>query len=174
MSDDGELGILARRRIEAGVIKPIYETLCEHLGKERAQSLIGEAIAKVAVETGRDFAAREPGGADIRTFAALQRLWTKDDALEATVVRADDRAFSYDVHRCRYAEMYREMGLGEIGHLLSCNRDAGFIQGYDPRIELTRTTTLMSGGRCCDFRYVVKPRDGEDLEGSSIDQSNEG
>ncbi|NEW98640.1 L-2-amino-thiazoline-4-carboxylic acid hydrolase [Rhodopseudomonas sp. BR0G17] len=156
MSGEQELGILARRRIEAGVIKPIYETLCAHLGKERAQSLIGEAIAKTAVEAGRDFAARVPGGADIRSFAELQRLWTQDDALEVEVLRADDQGFSYDVHRCRYAEMYREMGLGEIGHLLSCNRDAGFIEGYDPRVELTRTSTLMSGGACCDFRYEVK------------------
>ncbi|NEV76745.1 L-2-amino-thiazoline-4-carboxylic acid hydrolase [Rhodopseudomonas sp. BR0C11] len=156
MSEEQELGILARRRIEAGVIKPIYETLCAHLGKERAQSLIGEAIAKTAVEAGRDFASRVPGGADIRSFAELQRLWTQDDALEVEVLRADDQGFSYDVHRCRYAEMYREMGLGEIGHLLSCNRDAGFIEGYDPRVELTRTSTLMSGGACCDFRYEVK------------------
>ncbi|MCP9628863.1 L-2-amino-thiazoline-4-carboxylic acid hydrolase [Rhodopseudomonas palustris] len=156
MSADEELGILARRRIEAGVIKPIYETLCAHLGKERAQSLIGEAIAKTAVEAGREFAAREPGGADIRSFVELQKLWTQDDALEVEVLRADDTGFSYDVHRCRYAEMYRDMGLGEIGHLLSCNRDHGFIEGYDPRVELTRTRTLMSDGQCCDFRYQVK------------------
>lgn len=156
MSAENELGILARRRIEAGVIKPIYDTLCEHLGKERAQSLIGEAIAKTAVVAGQDFAAREPAGADLRTFADLQRLWTQDDALEVTVLRADDEAFSYDVHRCRYAEMYREMGIGEIGHLLSCNRDHAFIEGYDPSVQLTRTTTLMSGGGCCDFRYAAR------------------
>lgn len=156
MSAEAELGILARRRIEAGVIKPIYETLCEHLGKERAQSLIGEAVAKTAVAAGRDFAAREPGGADLETFADLQRLWTQDDALEVKVLRSDKEAFSYDVHRCRYAEMYREMDIGEIGHLLSCNRDHGFIQGYDPSAQLTRTTTLMSGGSCCDFRYELR------------------
>lgn len=157
MSDDAEMGILARRRIEAGVIKPIYETLVAHLGKAQAQALIGEAIAKTAVAAGRDFAAREPGGADLRSFAELQRLWTQDDALEVTVLRADEAAFSYDVHRCRYAELYHAMGLGEIGHLLSCNRDYGFIEGYDPNATLTRTSTLMSGGSCCDFRYAAKP-----------------
>ena len=152
-NEQAELGILARRRIEAGVIKPIYETMCRHLGKEKAQQIIGEAIAATATQVGREFAAREPGGADIRTFVALQRLWTQDDALQVEVLRADDAGFSYDVHRCRYAEMYREMGLGEIGHLLSCNRDDAFIQGYDPRVKLTRTTTLMQGAKRCDFRY---------------------
>ncbi|TDR88882.1 L-2-amino-thiazoline-4-carboxylic acid hydrolase [Enterovirga rhinocerotis] len=160
MSAEAELGILARRRIEAEVIKPIYETLCERLGQEQARALIGEAIAKTAVAVGRDFAAREPGGADLHTFADLQRLWTQDDALEVTVLQADKDAFSYDVHRCRYAEMYRDMGLGEIGHLLSCNRDHAFIEGYDPDVELTRTTTIMSGGTCCDFRYRAKKPEG--------------
>ena len=150
-----ELGILARRRIEAGVIKPIYETLCKHLGKAQAQQIIGEAIAATAVQVGREFAAREPGGADIRSFVALQRLWTQDDALQVEVLRADDGGFSYDVHRCRYAEMYHAMGLGEIGHLLSCNRDDAFIAGYDPRVQLKRTTTLMQGAKRCDFRYTV-------------------
>jgi hypothetical protein len=163
--DPGELGILTRRRIEAGVIKPIYETMCRHLGKEQAQALLGEAIAGVAVEVGKDFADQVPGGADIRSFIALQALWTQDDALEVSVLRADDGGYSYDVHRCRYAEMYREMGLGDIGHLLSCNRDAAFIQGYDPRVKLTRTTTLMQGGPRCDFRYEVT--DGNDEPGGS-------
>lgn len=173
MTGDAELGILARRRIEAGVIKPIYETLCAHLGEERAQALIGEAIATTAVAAGRSFAASEPDGADIRSFAELQRLWTQDDALEVTVRRADDGGFDYDVHRCRYAEMYREMGLGKIGHLLSCNRDHGFIEGYDPRVRLTRTTTLMAGGSCCDFRYRVRaetdehPRSAESATGKA-------
>ena len=52
--------------------------------------------------------------------------------------------------------MYHEMGLGEIGHLLSCARDDKFIVGYAPDVELTRTTTIMQGGKCCDFRYRVK------------------
>lgn len=148
-----ELGILARRRIEAEIIKPIYEVLVRELGREKAASLIGEAISATAVESGKMFAAKESAGTDLRTFARLQHLWTKDDALTVKVIRADDKNFDYDVKRCRYAEMYQEMGLGDIGHLLSCNRDAGFIVGYDPRVELTRTTTLMSGSPSCDFRY---------------------
>ena len=59
----------------------------------------------------------------------------------------------FDVERCRYAEMYKEMGLGEIGHLLSCQRDATFCQGYDPRLKFTRSQTIMQGASHCDFRY---------------------
>ncbi len=48
------------------------------------------------------------------------------------------------------------MGLGDIGHLLSCNRDGDFCIGYNPKMELTRTQTIMKGAPYCDFRYRLK------------------
>jgi hypothetical protein len=56
--------------------------------------------------------------------------------------------------------MYRDMGLGEIGHLLSCNRDGDFCIGYNPNMELTRTQTIMKGASHCDFRYRMKKTEG--------------
>ena len=150
---EGEIGILARRRIEAGIIAPIYEEMRARLGEEVAQEILDAAIRKAAVAAGEAFAAKTPGGTSLRTFAELQELWTRDDALEISVDKATDTEFDYTVKRCRYAEMYREMGLGHIGHLLSCNRDFMFPQGYDRNIRLTRTRTLMEGASCCDFRY---------------------
>ena len=58
--------------------------------------------------------------------------------------------------RCRYAETYKAMGLGEIGHLLSCNRDGAFCEGYDPKLKLERTQTIMQGASHCDFRYTYE------------------
>ena len=49
----------------------------------------------------------------------------------------------------------RDMGLGEIGHLLSCQRDATFCEGYDKRLKLTRTQTIMQGASYCDFNYKL-------------------
>ena len=54
-------------------------------------------------------------------------------------------------------------GAGEIGHLPSCARDSYFIQGYAPNIALTRTSTIMQGGKRCDFRYArqAAPENGD-------------
>ncbi|AIO70173.1 L-2-amino-thiazoline-4-carboxylic acid hydrolase [Burkholderia oklahomensis] len=171
---EGEpLGILARRRIEAEIIKPIYEIMKREFGIERAQAVIAEAVRGAARDAGRAFAAKEPGGTSIASFVALQGLWEKDDALDVDVRRADDAHYDYDVRRCAYAQMYREMGLGEIGHLLSCARDSVFIEGYDPRIALTRTRTLMQGGTHCDFRYRLAepPEDGAREEAGGARQT---
>ncbi|GAB0119576.1 hypothetical protein Acid7E03_36480 [Acidisoma sp. 7E03] len=113
VSDD--LGILARRRIEAGVIAPLYAEMVATIGEAAAQGILDRAIRRAAIAAAEDFAARTPGGTSLKTFQALQHLWTQDDALEIEVLRATETEFHYNVRRCRYAETYRAMGLGAIG-----------------------------------------------------------
>ena len=86
-------------------------------------------------------------------FVKLYELWTQNGSLEIEVLEQSDTKFDFNVTRCRYAETYKAMGLGKIGHLLSCNRDAGFCQGYDPDMKLERAQTIMAGAKCCTFRY---------------------
>lgn len=153
---DDQLGILQRRRIEANIIAPIYRIMVREFGQERAAAIIEEAITEDARKAGARFAASEPNGASLQTFIAIQELWEKDDALiTETLVETEDE-FTYQVHRCAYAEMYKDMGLADIGKLLSCTRDYEFIAGYDPSIELTRTQTVMEGAKHCDFSYKRK------------------
>jgi len=152
---DNEMGILQRRRIEAQIIQPIYAILKRDLGIEKAQAIIREAIANAAIASGQEFAAKENQSTSMQSFVALQHLWEKDDALEVEVLQNNDEHYDYNVKRCRYAEMYHQMGLGEIGFLLSCNRDSKFIEGYAPHIKLNREHTVMQGHGFCDFRYTL-------------------
>ena len=155
---DLQMGILQRRRIEAEIIKPIYEEMKTAFGEAAAKGVIERAIREAAIEAGKQFAAQAKDGTSLASFSAIQPLWTKEDALRIEKLREDKEHLDFNVVRCRYAEMYREMGLGEIGHLLSCNRDGTFIEGYDSRIELQRTQTIMGGASHCDFRYRMSAK----------------
>lgn len=155
---DLQMGILQRRRIEAEIIKPIYEEMKTAFGEAAAKGVIERAIRKAAIEAGKQFAAQAKDGTSLASFSAIQPLWTKEDALRIEKLREDKEHLDFNVVRCRYAEMYREMGLGEIGHLLSCNRDGTFIEGYDSRIEFQRTQTIMGGASHCDFRYRMSAK----------------
>jgi hypothetical protein len=150
---DDQLGILARRRMEAAIIAPIYDEMRQAIGEDKARDILRRAIRRAAIDAGAEMASRAEGGADLESFKAILPLWAKDDALTIEVI--DDRpgVFDFNVKRCRYAETYRAMGLGDIGDILSCNRDGAFCEGYDPRIKLTRTHTIMKGASHCDFRY---------------------
>lgn len=150
------LPILEQRRIEAEVIKPIYEEMVAQLGKAQAQDILDSAIRKAAIAQGQSFAAEAEGGTDLNSFADIQKHWTASGALEIEPVDRTPQTLDFNVTRCRYSEMYKAMGLGEIGHLLSCNRDGTFCEGYDPRIKLERTQTLMGGASHCDFRYTFE------------------
>lgn len=156
-TQDDALPILQRRRIEAGIVAPIYRILRRDLGTERAQEIIREAVTADSREQGRRMAASEPGGANLSTFIAIQDLWKAGGALETETLVATPEQYDYDVTRCQYAEMYKDLGLAEIGHLLSCERDYQFPLGYDEDITLTRTTTIMEGAPRCDFRYRRPP-----------------
>src|ERR1700722_5757677 len=154
---DSELGILARRRIEAAIIAQIYKEMREAIGEEKARDILRRAIRRAAIDAGTEMASRADGEADLESFKAILPLWMKDDALTIEVIDDKPGVLDFNVRRCRYAETYRVMGLGEIGAILSCNRDGAFCEGYDPRIKLTRTQTIMSGASHCDFRYRSSP-----------------
>jgi hypothetical protein len=154
---DGEIGILARRRIEAAIIAPIYDEMCEAVGTDKAGNILRRAIRRAAIDAGAEMATRAANGADLETFKAILPLWTKDDALTIEIIDDAPGVLDFNVRRCRYAETYRAMGLGAIGDILSCDRDGTFCEGYDPRIKLTRTQTIMKGASYCDFRYRANP-----------------
>lgn len=154
-----DMPILERRRIEALVLKHVYEVVKARSGEEEARAVIGEAVSNAAIEHGKGFAEELGRVPDFEDFAAIMPLWTKEDALEIDIIEASKEKLEFNVTRCRYSEMYREMGLGEIGHLLSCNRDGDFCIGYNPDMELTRTQTIMRGASHCDFRYRMKSTD---------------
>ena len=149
---EAPVSILAQRRIEAAFAKGIYEEMAASIGAEAARGIMTRAIVKLAEDTGAAMAKGAETG--VAHFASLMELWRRDDALAMDITRQDATHFDFNVTRCRYAETYREMGLGELGAVLSCNRDGAFCGGYDKRLKLTRTQTIMGGASHCDFRYV--------------------
>jgi len=148
------LPILTQRRIEAAFAKGIYDELKAELGDETARRILTNAVIKLAKQTAAEMAKDAPHGQpSLDSFRGIQPRWTAEDALRIDVVKSTDQEFHFNVTRCRYAEMYRSMGLAELGAVLSCNRDGAFCEGYSPHLKLQRTQTLMGGATHCDFRY---------------------
>ena len=156
-----DLPILEQRRIEAAIIKPIYEEMVARIGAARAAEILSAAITRDSIEQAQAYAATEAGENDLEGFHALLPQWKAGGALETDMLRETPTEVHYNVTRCKYAEMYRDMGLTEIGHILSCGRDGTFCTGYNPAIKLERTQTIMQGAPHCDFRYRWDPATGE-------------
>jgi hypothetical protein len=152
---------LERRRLEALFAKGIMDVLAEEVGRARAVEILSKAIVRLAEAAGASFAeARGDGGRDLSAYAEVLPVWQEGGALEVELTVSEPGKLEFDVTRCRYAEMYRELGIPELGAILSCNRDGAFCTGFNPEIVLTRTKTIMEGADHCDFRYVTDAASG--------------
>jgi hypothetical protein len=155
MSDGSldDVGVLQRREIEARIVAPLLERLAAEYGPG-VYDIARDAIVDIARDQGAALADRV-GGNSLTDFARGLGAWSAGGALETEVIELDDSVFAFDVTRCRYAEMYRSLGLAELGSTLSCNRDGALIEGFNPNVVFTRTQTIMGGATHCDFRFRV-------------------
>ena len=149
---NARIGVLTRREVEARLLAPLVEALSAEFGRERVVAVLRDAIIDIAKQQGAQLA-QGMGGDSLIEFADSLRFWTQDNALEIAVLAQDGERFDFNVTRCRYAELYRSLGIPELGAVLSCNRDWALIQGFNDDIKLERTQTIMEGAAFCDFRY---------------------
>ena len=155
MSDLNAIGVLKRREIEARILAPFVASLATEFDRARVLEILRETVIRVAREQGAALAAARGGNA-LSQFAEATAAWSQDDALTIEVVAQSAERYDFNVTRCRYAEMYRDLGIPELGAVLSCNRDFSLIEGYNTDVDLTRTQTIMEGKSHCDFRYKRK------------------
>jgi hypothetical protein len=147
-----EIGVLKRREIEARILGPFVAALSQEFDRARVLEILSATIIDIARRQGAERAAAM-GDASLTAFAQSAGDWRKGDALEIEVLEQNEERYDFNVTRCRYAEMYRALGLAELGAVLSCNRDYSLVEGFNPEIKLVRNQTIMQGAPCCTFRY---------------------
>lgn len=149
-----KIGILLRREIEAKLIVKLADFMSKELGENKSRHIIREVIKGIAIDQGNELS--EIKGNSLEAFIDRQEPWTRDGSLETEIIKKDTKSYHYNVTKCKYSEMYKLMGLEEIGFDLSCNRDFNLVAGFNKNIKLKRTKTLMQGDSYCDFRYDVE------------------
>ncbi len=151
------IGVLTRREVEARILAPVIDALGNEFGREKVIAILRQTIIHIAEEQGA-LLNQLMGGDSLEHFYKSLEFWTKDGALEVETIEQTDEVFSFNVTRCRYAELYEKLGIAELGTSLSCARDFSLIRGFNPNITLKRTQTLMEGADFCDFRYRLNKK----------------
>lgn len=144
------------REIQAPVAACLIRAFSSVLGPEEALEVASAAIQADARTAGR-YAAELYGRNDMAALAWLVReVWAEDEAMALRFLLETERDLYFDVSRCRYAELYERMGMRDLGFCLSCGRDEPFARGFNPRLKLDRTQTIMQGASACDFRFTLE------------------
>jgi len=149
---NAKIGVLTRREVEARILAPVIEALGETFGRDEVLAVVQSTIVKIAREQGADLS-NLLGNNSLQHFSETLQYWTRDDALKIEVVEESEVVLSFNVTRCRYAELYDSLGIRDIGTIFSCARDFALVEGFNPDVTLTRTQTIMEGAAFCDFRY---------------------
>jgi hypothetical protein len=151
-----EISNLQRRAIQSPLVACLLEEFSREIGPERTMEIASAAIRRDAAQVGEKMAEKYGGNSFTELIRVIKQVWAEENALEFTLFEQTSQKLSFDVTRCRYAELYNRLGIGEFGYCLSCNRDATLISGFNPRMKLIRTQTIMQGAPLCDFRIVIE------------------
>ena len=128
----------------------------EELDSDKALIVVKRVIEPLARESGNQLAI-QVGGNSMHDFAkGMKTYWESGGAYEKEDLELSETKYDFNIKRCRYAEMYKELGLAELGFFLSCGRDFDMIKGFNPKMTLGRTKTIMEGHDICDFRITLK------------------
>jgi hypothetical protein len=152
---NAKIGVLTRREVEARILAPIIDALSHKFEQDKVLDVVRETIAEIATDQGAELA-EHMGGNTLQHFADSLQYWTQDNALEFEIIEQTEEVFLFNVTRCRYAELYKNLGVSGYGTIFSCARDFALIKGFNGKINLKRTQTIMEGAPYCDFRYTVE------------------
>jgi hypothetical protein len=142
----------------------VWQALTRELGEERVLPVLEKLVSESATRAGHA-AARQALASDSAAedaFAAFHAYLRKPNhfwrhVLTYAIVEDTPQAFEVRVTECLWATTFRELGAAELGYVLICHPDFAYCQGFDPRIRLRRTKTLMQGECHCDHRWIWEP-----------------
>ncbi len=152
-----EINHLKRREIQAPIAACLIRGFATVMGHDKALETATAAVQADAVKAGKIMAEKYGGNAIKELSCIVREVWAEDDAMSIRVLEETELTLSFDVTRCRYAELYEKAQMKELGFCLSCCRDEPFTKGFNPRMKLVRTQTIMQDASFCDFRFVLEP-----------------
>ncbi|UCE19993.1 MAG: L-2-amino-thiazoline-4-carboxylic acid hydrolase [Gemmatimonadota bacterium] len=136
---------------------PIFKAIEKDVGKENLLEMVKKASSKNNKELGQRIAKRSPAN-DLRNFAEPLRN-PRDIFKHANIyeiVEDSETAFEMEVTECLTAKVFRESDAADIGYAAVCHADFALPEGFNPKIKLIRTKTLMQGHDCCNHRYILQ------------------
>ncbi len=138
---------------QIGVLRGIEK----EMGSEKFASLLKRIIDE---DTEKGFAefAKKAGRNDLAAFTGRfrQKGGMFDKTLTFEIVEDTPKAFEVKVTECLWAKTYRDANAGDLGYLLSCYGDYASARGFNPKMRMIRTKTLMQGDAFCNHRYVIE------------------
>jgi len=133
----------------------LIRAFTDEVGQDRTLAMVRTVIKSLALDSGMQLAKRM-GGNSIACFVKGLSAFRQGGAYEMEQLELSEERYDFNITRCQYAEMYKELGMADLGFILSCSRDFDLIAGFNAKMTLRRTRTIMEGYDHCDFRIAME------------------
>lgn len=136
---------------------PLWRGLEAEIGKDKLYAMIKkindagarEAMAGMAKAKGLSTVADY-----VKPFMNPAGLYAK--VLTFEIVENTPKTVEFKVSECLWAKTFHEAEAGDLGYALVCDSDYAAAEGFNPKMRMLRTKTLMQGHDCCNHRWVME------------------
>lgn len=136
---------------------PLWRGLEAEIGKDKLYAMIKAINDKNAKSEMAGFAKAK----GLSTLSDYAKPFLDPNGLYAKVLTFDvventPKAVELKVTECLWAQTFRGADAGDLGYVLICDGDYASAEGFNPKMRMIRTKTLMQGHDCCNHRYVLE------------------
>ncbi len=137
----------------AGMMK----VMRDEIGNDKFMETLRGAANKLGTEYGKKQAESVPRN-DLAGFVTIPEKSKRfcEHVLTTEVVESSDSRHQIKITECLWAKTFRHADAADIGYATICYPDFAMAEGYNPKLKLLRTKTLMQGDDCCDHCWVMK------------------
>lgn len=136
---------------------PIWRGIEKEMGSEKFVAMIKRVIDEVAGRQSAELA-KKLGKNDLAAYVQDMKkpgaFW--QNVLTFEIVEDAPKAFEVKITECLWAKTYRDANAADLGYLLSCYGDYASAKGFNPKMRMIRTKTLMQGDAFCNHRYIIE------------------
>ena len=136
---------------------PLLRGLEREIGSEKLTAMLKRIIDDLAGKQAAE-QAKKLGRNDLAAFTQELREPNSffQNLLTFEIIEDTPQALETRVTECLWAKTYREANAGDLGYVLTCYGDYAAAQGFNPKMRMIRTKTLMKGDDFCNHRYVIE------------------
>lgn len=146
-----------QKRFEVDILRRVFETLADRLGRAEALQVMGNATREVARNAGKAHAESCDTTPNLPHFATVVNTWRSGRSLDIGKFEIGLDKMRVVIKRCAYIDAYRELGLpDDLSCQLACVREEAFAEGYSTHLLFKRPTSLCQDGKPCELIYTWK------------------
>ncbi|MFX0000805.1 MAG: L-2-amino-thiazoline-4-carboxylic acid hydrolase [Candidatus Hodarchaeota archaeon] len=123
------------------------------MGKEKAHETVEKVYERIATDGAKKKVEEKPinNFEEYKTtFKEIIKMPINSHATNVSIVEETSKKLSATITECLFAKTFKEMNATDLGYIMCCKPDFAMAKISNPKLELTRTKTLMRGDECCN------------------------